>query len=114
MTNFKEFWKNKADKKNISSGDMVVYHIFKTIAAKSENKEEVLKYYLSRGFAPGLPAQHRSHPYHALHLAAANVQWKLKLRNTIMDAPIMEFLQTNEEIELFSSLLKVAMNYGKM
>jgi hypothetical protein len=114
MKNFNEFWKNKAENKNISASDMVAYHILRTIAAKSESKEEVLKYYLGRAFTPALPSAHRKHPFQALHDAAWLVEVWLRNRQEIMGQPLLNFLETNEEIELFSKLLEVAKNYGKV
>lgn len=114
MKNFNEFWKNKAQNKNIRSEDMVAHCILKTIAAKSEHKEEVLKYYLGKAFTAGMPAAHRKHPFQALHEAAKTVEFRLRYRQTLMDKPITDFLETAEEIELFGSLMKVAKNYGRM
>lgn len=114
MTKFIEVWKNKAKNKDISAKDTVAYCILRTIVAKSESKEEVLKYYLGRAFSAGRIAQHRRHQYSAVHNAAHDVESDLKYRNKIMGEPAIEFLKTVEDIELYSSLVTVAKNYGRM
>lgn len=114
MKNFNEFWKNKANNKQIEVEDMVSLCILKTIKAKSENKKEVLTYYLGKAFSPGKICQHRSHPFLALHNATIGVRYRMKIRSQIMGQPITNFLETNEEIELFAQLLEVAKDYGRM
>jgi hypothetical protein len=49
-----------------------------------------------------------------LHDAAWLVEVWLRNRQEIMGQPLLNFLETNEEIELFSKLLEVAKNYGKV
>lgn len=114
MNKFIEIWKNKAKNKEITAKDTVAYCILKTIAAKSENKEEVLKYYLGRAFSAGKIAQHRHHPFSAVHLAAEYVRNDLKYRNKILGEASTTFLTSVEDIELFSSLVNVAYDYGRM
>lgn len=52
MTNFIKQFKSKANSKNLTSSDMVALCIYKTMCAKSENKEEILKYFLDKAFTP--------------------------------------------------------------
>lgn len=114
MKNFKDVWKNLAHTKSISAKDMVAFCILKTIAAKSEAKEEVFKYFLGKAFSAGKICQSRKHPFQAVRYAAIDAESDFKYRSSILGKPILEFLETNEEIELYGYLLKIANDYGRM
>ena len=52
MNKFIEQFKDRARKKELTGADMISHCLYKTVKAKSENKLEILKYFLSKSFTP--------------------------------------------------------------
>lgn len=66
MTNFIETFKTKAHSKNLIVQDMIALCIYRTIKAKSEDKETILKHFLKKAFTAGAVCAHRQYPYQAI------------------------------------------------
>lgn len=98
-----EIWKEKARNKNINRRDVVAYCILRAVNAKSENKEEILKYFLLRSFSPGKVCSHRPTPYHALELAVQELNREVLYRDSIFESK--EFFNTVDKIK-FRELLR--------
>jgi hypothetical protein len=106
MKNFKEIWAEKAQSKNITRDDMIEYCIIKTIKAKSEDKEEVFKYYLTKAFTPGRVCAHRWHPYQTIYAGLSVLGGRYKWSKERLLAH--GILETPEEWELYGKLLFAA------
>lgn len=106
MKDFIKIWKEKAHNKSIECHDVVAYCVLKTIKAKSENKKEILEYFLNKCFSP-----HKQNGYDKLRRGARTVGSKMLWNKMILDYPIEDIIDNEEEKELFEELLKVAENY---
>lgn len=105
MDKFISNFKTAANKKNLHVQDMVAYVVYKTIKAKSENKEVILDHLLARSFTP-----HKRFEYDALLRAAKNLYWRTQHSKKLMGIPLEE-LFTPEEVEMFNALLIRARGY---
>ena len=99
-----KIWKEKARDKNITRSDVVAYCILRTINAKSENKEEILKYFLDKAFSPGKICQHRPTPYHARDLAISELNREVLYKDSVFRSK--EFFNTIDKIK-FRELLGI-------
>lgn len=103
MEDFIKIWKDKANKKSNTASDMVAYCILKAINAKSQDKEEILKYFLNRAFTI-----HKKNGYASLRRAAGWVRhhyrWKSQILGTDLNL-------TENEKELFVKLVERAETY---
>lgn len=102
MKNYKEIWKNKARNKSITRADTVAYCILKAMSAKSENKLELLTYFLNRAFTAGKVCAHRPEPYWALKFAAQELRSEVIYRKTVFGT---ELFESDEERMQFQHLM---------
>ena len=66
MTNFINTFKAKAHSKNLTCADMIALCIYRTVKAKSEDKETILKHFLKKSFTAGKVCDHRQYPYQSI------------------------------------------------
>lgn len=119
MSKFIEIFKSKAHQKDITAADMIALCIYKTITVKTENKAEVLKYFLKKTFTKGNIKPHRPHPYYAISIASGRLKfqsrsgkiWNIKdkcwqdTNGKILKNEITGILN-DEEIMMFRELLE--------
>jgi hypothetical protein len=115
MKDFKTNWKQRANQKQTTARDHALYAIFRAIAAKSENKLEIARYFIWKSFSPN----HRDgsqHPYRAVEqsLAGTNRYFKYRANNPAMAGalagqflgqPIDDYFETDEEYAMFLYIL---------
>ena len=123
MTTFTETFKAKAKAKTLTSADMLALCIYRTVKAKSEDKAEVLDYFIKKAFTPGAVCSHRPYPYHAVtnsHYYLNNQsrpgrRWtgeKFELTDgTVLGVSIKELFDDNEVI-MFRELLATVERFG--
>lgn len=109
MTTFITTFKAKAHSKSLTAADMIALCIYKTIKAKSEDKVEILKYYLKKSFTAGMIRPHRQYPYHAItnamyylnHQLRAGKKWGaegwFETNGKLLGLEITDLLTTEEE-----------------
>lgn len=97
MKDFKAIWKAKAASKNITTEDVVIHAILRTMAAKSKDKRDILRYFITRAFK-----EHKSDGWYALINAVNVVEWRAK-RGQVCE--LTSCLETELEEKIFLSLL---------
>lgn len=73
METFFNTFKIRAHNKAITKEDMLAHCVVKTLAAKSEDKQLILDYFIKRTFTPGRVCPHRYHPYQSFLEARRNL-----------------------------------------
>ena len=118
MTNFIETFKNKAKNKTLTSADMIAHRIYKTVKAKSENKEVILNALIKKAFTAGAMNGSRTHPYQAVDISVSNLvklvferkRWDSEVNKfvmkpgTLLDQDITKIL-SEDEISSFNELI---------
>ena len=115
MTNFINTFKAKAHSKNLTCADMIALCIYRTVKAKSEDKETILKYFLTKSFSAGKVCAHRQYPYQSIINAMYNFNNRLrgsriwmdgvwKQRNGIVLGVEVTEVLTEEELLMFREL----------
>lgn len=116
--NFVEYFKNTANAKQLTSAHMFALCVYKTVRAKSENKKEILDYFIKRTFTAGAVKAHRNHPYQAAIAAHEQLNgWTRPTRVWIKNEGFKEFqsyffgyelteLMSEEEAEMFKNLIR--------
>lgn len=118
MTKFIETFKNKARTKAITAADMIALCIYKTVKAKSEDKETILKSFLKKAFSAGKVCAHRQYPYQTI----TNTMWYLnsqlragkrwtptgwiESKGKLLDVEVTELL-SEEELTTFRELAAI-------
>ena len=97
MKDFKSIWKAKAASKNITTEDVVIHAILRTMAAKSKDKRDILRYFITRAFK-----EHKSDGWNALINAVNVVEWRAK-RGQVCE--LTSYLENELEEKIFLSLL---------
>ena len=115
MTNFITTFKAKARSKSLTAADMIALCIYKTVKAKSEDKAEILKFFLKKAFTAGHIRPDRLYPYQAITNAMyyfngqlrAGKRWGengwVETNGKLLGEEITDLL-TEEEIVLFREL----------
>jgi len=85
MTNFINTFKAKAHSKNLTCADMIALCIYRTVKAKSEDKETILKHFLTKSFSAGKVCAHRQYPYQAITNAMYGFNHRLRGGRIWMD-----------------------------
>ena len=118
MTNFIETFKNKAKNKTLTSADMIAHRIYKTVKAKSKNKEVILNALIKKAFTAGAMNGSRTHPYQAVDISVSNLvklvferkRWDSEVNKfvmkpgTLLDQDITKIL-SEDEISSFNELI---------
>lgn len=113
MTNFKEVFKNKAKNKTLTAADMLALCVYKTINAKSEDKQAVLNGVVQRAFTAGKVCAHRPTRYHAVtvaqHMLSSQIRpgnrWMgsekgfVKTDGWVLDSDISSILTQEQQLE---------------
>ena len=79
MTKFIDTFKAKAHSKNLTAADMIALCIYKTVKAKSEDKAEILTYFLKKSFTAGHIRPDRLYPYQAITNAMYDLNNQLRV-----------------------------------
>lgn len=101
MKNFVQIWKQKASAKDIQPKDIVAYSILRAMAAKSENKKEIAKYFVAKAFLK----KRSESKYTAAMKAQIALQREIRWQNSILDVPIEDIFSSEEEFILFKDIL---------
>lgn len=116
MKNYKEIWKSLNNKMNTL--DVVNYCIVKALAAKTEDKFELIKIFLSKAFTPirnPNKLANGSNPYQSLKTALwslkCSVGWKTGEKHIIFGVPAQDFFDTPEEFEKYRELILALYDY---
>jgi len=116
MKNYKTIWKTLNN--NMVAIDVVNYCIVKALSAKTEDKFELTKIFLSKAFTPiRNPNKLNSgaKPYqaleHALYILNKYVTWKDGEKHVIFGVPAQDFFDTPEEFEKYRELVIALYNY---
>jgi hypothetical protein len=105
MKDFKAIWKAKAASKTITTEDVITHAILRTMAAKSRDKRDILRHFITRAFR-----EHKTQGWQAL-IHACNV---LKYRLTsgerynprpVLGSAILDIFESDSELQMFLSLL---------
>lgn len=110
MKNYKTIWKSLGN--NVSVYDVVNYCIIKALAAKTEDKFELTKIFLSKAFAP-IRAERKLNngatPYQALSRVLAyfkrTVRWESGSKHKIFGLLPEAIFDTPEEFEKYKELV---------
>jgi hypothetical protein len=105
MKDFKAIWKAKAASKTITAEDVVVYSILRTMAAKSKDKRDILRHFITRAFK-----EHKTNGWHALKRACETLKHRLVHGERyyplpILRSAILDIFETDAELQMFISLL---------
>jgi hypothetical protein len=80
MKNFINTFKAKAHSKELTCADMIALCIYRTVKAKSEDKETILKHFLTKSFSAGKVCAHRQYPYQSIINAMYGFNGQLRAR----------------------------------
>lgn len=107
MKNFKTIFKTKADEKTLTREDMATLCLLRAIAAKSEAKEAIARHFVSKAFTPS-----KVYGYRSVNQAARIISDRFRYRNQVLGVPFTEIFDTDEEIQMFKSMLPVIGKYS--
>lgn len=102
MKDFTSIWKQLASTKTVTAKDMFAYSILRAMAAKSESKREVAKYFVAKSF---LKKKNQTR-YEAAETAHRLVKADLRWNQTILGEPIEKFFSSEEELDMFKDILE--------
>lgn len=117
MKDFKAIWKQRAALKTITAADVAAYCVLKAVLAKTNDKAAVAKALMAAAFTPAIK-QHKiefhssradmTGKYGAAKRAAQAAFDQLHFGSLILGCALKDVFDGEEEVALFSSLLKNA------
>lgn len=102
MKDFKSIWKQLASTKSVQAKDMFAYSILRAMAAKSESKKEIAKYFVARAFQK----KKNSTIWAAALSAHSQLKGDLRWNGRILGVPVEEIFSSEEELLMFKGILE--------
>jgi hypothetical protein len=110
MKNYKTIWKSLHN--NVNATDVINYCIIKAMAAKTENKLELIKIFLSKAFTPirnPVRLANGATPYQViainLYSLKRSITWQYGAKHNIFGVNVQEFFDTMDELEMYKELV---------